>query len=328
MTFGTSWGWGSDKDESARIYGAFVDAGGNFIDTANYYTGGESEQLLGEFMAPHRERVVLATKYTLSMRPDDPNGGGNHRKNLVQSVEASLERLATDYIDLLWLHAWDFLTPVDEVMRALDDLVRAGKILYVGISDAPAWIISQANTLADFRGWSPFVGLQIEYSLVQRTPERDLLPMARAFDIAVTPWSPLGGGVLSGKYADGKRPEGARLADDAWAGLFLTDRNLAIAGEVARVADELGRSSSQVALSWLRHQQERWGVVIPIIGARNLGHLEDNLRCVEFDIPAEHLERLDAVSAVELGFPHDFLTSDMAAAAVFGETRPMIDSHR
>jgi aryl-alcohol dehydrogenase-like predicted oxidoreductase len=327
MTFGESWGWGSSKEDSRRIYDAFLEAGGNFIDTANYYTGGESETLLGEFMSDHRERIVLATKYTLTMRPDDPNGGGNHRKNLVQSVEASLRRLDTDSIDLLWLHAWDFMTPVDEVMRALDDLVRAGKVLYVGISDAPAWIVSQANTLADLKGWSPFVALQIEYSLIQRTPERDLLPMAKALDLAVTPWSPLASGVLSGKYADGKRPDDTRLADDGWAQMMLTDRNLKIAAEVAAVAEEVGRSSAQVAIGWIR-QQRQWGVVIPIIGARTLAQLEDNLSCAELELSDEHLARLDDATRIELGFPHEFLTSPMAHSAVFGETFDSIDSHR
>ncbi|MDP4163375.1 MAG: aldo/keto reductase, partial [Bacillota bacterium] len=193
MTFGEDWGFGASKEESQKIFNAFVEAGGNFIDTAVNYTNGTSEKYVGEFIREQREQFVLATKYTLNTRPNDPNGGGNHRKNLVQSVEKSLKQLQTDYIDLLWLHAWDFMTPVEEVMRALDDLVRAGKILYVGISDTPAWIVSQANTLASLRGWTPFIGLQVEYNLLQRTPERDLLPMARALDIGVTAWAPMAG---------------------------------------------------------------------------------------------------------------------------------------
>ena len=200
MTFGEEWGWGASKDESRRLFDAFAEAGGKFSDTANHYTDGTSERYVGEFIAAERERFVLATKYTLNSRPDDPNGGGNHRKSMMQAINASLKRLGTDYIDLYWLHAWDFMTPVDEVMRAFDDLVRSGKVLYIGISDAPAWIVSRANTLAELRGWSPFVGLQIQYSLIERTPERDLLPMARALDIAVTAWGPLGGGLLTGKY--------------------------------------------------------------------------------------------------------------------------------
>ena len=213
MTFGEDWGWGSSKDVSRKIFDAFAGAGGNFLDTADGYTNGTSEKMVGEFVASERGRWVVATKYSFNQRPGDPNAGGNHRKNMVQALEGSLRRLKTDYVDLYWVHAWDGLTPVDELMRALDDVVRAGKVLYVGVSDTPAWVVSRANTLADCRGWSPFVALQIEYSLVERTPERDLLPMARALDLAVTPWSPLGGGVLSGKYT-GKAatPEQGRLA--------------------------------------------------------------------------------------------------------------------
>src|SRR6202167_2809735 len=203
MTFGDEWGWGSPKAESQKVYEAYREAGGNFIDTANFYTGGTSETFLGEFMQGHRDSVVLATKYSNAAPGNDPNAAGNHRKTMMQAVEASLKRLQTDYIDLYWVHAWDQITPVEEVMRGLDDLVRQGKILYAGISDAPAWIVAQANTLAGLRGWTPFVGLQIEYSLIQRAPERDLIPMAGAFDIGVTAWSPLASGVLSGKYSKG-----------------------------------------------------------------------------------------------------------------------------
>ena len=203
MTFGDDWGWGSSKDESRKIYDAFVAAGGNFIDTADLYTNGTSEKFLGEFMTSDRERIVLATKYTNSAPGTDPNAAGNQRKNMMQSVEASLKRLNTDYIDLYWLHVWDFLTPVEEVMRAFDDLIRQGKVLYIGISDAPAWVVSRANTLAELRGWSQFVGLQVEYSLIERTCDRELLPMAREMDLAVTVWSPLAGGLLTGKYAEG-----------------------------------------------------------------------------------------------------------------------------
>ena len=240
MTFGEEWGWGATKEESRKIFDAFAEAGGNFVDTANLYTNGTSEKYTGEFLKGRRERFVLATKYTLNMRPDDPNGGGNHRKNLVQSLEASLSRLGTEYIDLYWVHAFDFMTPVEEMMRALDDAVRAGKVLYVGISDAPAWIVSQANTIATLKGWSPFAALQIQYSLADRTPERDLLPMAKALDIAVTPWGVLGGGVLSGKYKSPKdRPTGARYEkDETWAEANVTDRSVRIAQAASKVAKE------------------------------------------------------------------------------------------
>jgi len=207
MTFGPNWGWGADKAEAKNIFDAYASAGGNFIDTANRYTDGTAESYLGEFLAPDRDHFILATKYSLYDRKDDPNFSGNHRKNMIRSLEGSLKRLNTDFIDIFWLHAWDFMTPVEEIMRGLDDLVKAGKVLHLGISDTPAWVVSQANTLADLRGWTAFTGLQFEYSLVERTPERDLMPMARAFGMAMTPWGILGAGVLSGKYNPGKTQE-------------------------------------------------------------------------------------------------------------------------
>jgi aryl-alcohol dehydrogenase-like predicted oxidoreductase len=326
MTFGKEWGWGASREESRKIFEAFAEAGGNFVDTANLYTGGTSEKFTGALLKGRRERFILATKYTLSMSPDDPNGGGNHRKNLVQSLEASLKRLATDYIDLLWVHAYDFLTPLAETMRALDDVVRAGKVLYVGISDAPAWIVSRANTLAELSGWTPFAGLQIQYGLADRTPERDLLPMAKALDIAVTPWGVLAGGVLSGKYRSPKdRPSGARYSkDEEWAAANVTDRNLRIAAAVGSVAKELAKTPSQVALSWVR--QQPFGVIVPIVGAKTRAQIKDNLGCLAFAIDPPLLDRLDAASKVDLGFPHDFLVR--ARPYIFGRTFPLIDRHR
>ena len=200
MTFGDDWGWGAAKDESRKVYDAFREVGGNFVDTANLYTNGTSESFLGEFMQGHRHSIVMATKYTNAVPGTDPNAAGNHRKSMMQAVEASLKRLGTDYIDLYWVHVWDQITPVEEVMRGLDDLVRQGKVLYVGISDAPAWWIAQANTLAHLRGWSPFIGLQIEYSLIERTVERELIPMSKALNLGLTAWAPLSNGVLTGKY--------------------------------------------------------------------------------------------------------------------------------
>ena len=188
MTFGDDWGWGAAKDESRRIFDAFVEAGGNFIDTSNNYTNGTSEKFVGDFITADREHFVLATKYSLTERKADPNFGGNHRKNLRRSVEGSLARLGVDYIDLLLLHMWDGMTPVEEVMRSLDDLVRAGKVLYLGISDTPAWVVSQANMLADLRGWSRFVAYEGEYSLASRAPERDILPMAQSMDMTFLAW--------------------------------------------------------------------------------------------------------------------------------------------
>jgi aryl-alcohol dehydrogenase-like predicted oxidoreductase len=326
MTFGEEWGWGASMEESRRIFEAYAEAGGNFIDTANYYTNGTSERFVGEFAASERERFVIATKYSLSMRPDDPNAGGNHRKNLVQSLEASLDRLRTDYVDLYWVHAWDPMTPVDELMRALDDAVRAGKVLYAGISDTPAWAVALANTLADLKGWTPFVGLQIPYSLIERTPERDLLPMAEALDLAVTPWGTLGGGVLTGKYKAGQaRPRDTRFSTAAqWGDAFITERNLRIAVETASVAGENGCSPSQVAIAWVRQRQR--GVSIPIIGATKVSQLKDNLGALEVRLTPEQLKRLDDASAIELGFPLDFLGG--ARHILYGKTFPLIDDHR
>ncbi len=328
MTFGDDWGWGSSKNESRSVYDAFVESGGNFIDTADLYTNGTSERFLGEFMASDRERIVLATKYTNTAPGSDPNAAGNQRKNMMQSVEASLQRLKTDYIDLYWLHVWDFTTPVEEVMRAFDDLVRQGKVLYIGISDAPAWIVARANMLAELRGWTSFVGLQIEYSLIERTSERELLPMARELDLGVTAWSPLAGGLLTGKYAPDADADGEekRLKHPMMAPLVdIDERKQAIAATVAEIADAIGKTAAQVALNWLRQQP---GVVIPIIGARRLSQLKDNLACVEFSLDEEHLQRLNDVSRIELGFPHDFFTNELVQNFAFGGMRDLIDNHR
>jgi aryl-alcohol dehydrogenase-like predicted oxidoreductase len=269
---------------------------------------------------------VVATKYTSNMGPDDPNAGGNQRKNMIQSLDASLRRLGTDYVDIYWVHAWDPMTPIEELMRALDDAVRSGKVLYVGISDAPAWVVSRANTLAETRGWSPFAGLQIPYSLIERTSERELLPMAEALDIAVTAWAPIGGGVLAGKYASKeRRPEGARFSSsNPWSDAYLTDRNLRIAEEVLRLAREIGRTPSQVAIAWVRQQQK--GVVVPIIGARTLGQMRDNLGCLDLTLSSDQLQRLDRVSHIEPGFPTDFLVR--VRGIVYGNTFDLTDDHR
>jgi aryl-alcohol dehydrogenase-like predicted oxidoreductase len=275
---------------------------------------------VGEFIHADREHFVLATKYTLFTRRDDPNFSGNHRKNMVQSLEASLKRLNTDYIDLYWLHAWDYTTPVDEVMRGLDDLVRAGKILYIGVSDTPAWIVSMANMMADLRGWTPFVGLQIQYSLIQRTVERDLLPMARALDIAVTPWGILGSGVLSGKYNADKSAQGRANMRGG-----VSERNLSIAAEVGAVAAEIGATSSQVAIAWLRHQP---GLIIPILGARTLDQLTDNMGALGVTLSAAQLERLNAISKPDLGFPNEWFASENIRDIISGGTYKLIDNHR
>ncbi len=325
MTFGEDWGWGSSKEESQKIYQTFREAGGNFIDTANIYTNGTSEKFLGNFISSERDAIVLATKYTNGAGDGDPNSSGNQRKSMVQSVEGSLKRLNTDYIDVLWLHTWDFMTPAEEVMRAFDDLVRAGKVLYIGISDAPAWVVSQCNTLAQLRGWTQFIGLQIEYSLIQRTPERDLLPMAHTLDIGVTAWSPLASGWLTGKYSKGSESGEERRLDNEMMEGFVdkSDRNTAIAKEVDKLAEQTGHSSSQVALSWLLSKG-----VIPIVGARKVSHVEDNLKCVDIQLSAEQIKQLEEVSQIELGFPHNFFKADMVRNFVYNGTFDKIDNHR
>ncbi|AGP32675.1 aldo/keto reductase [Sorangium cellulosum] len=325
MTFGDDWGWGSDRDESRRIFDAYVDRGGNFIDTANKYTNGTSERLVGEFAGDRRERLVLATKYTLSMRPGDPNASGNHRKNMVRSVEASLGRLATDTIDILYLHAWDGTTPVDEVLRAMDDLVRSGKVVYVAISDAPAWQVSRMQAIADLRGWAPLIALQIEYSLIQRTVERELIPMAQEMGLGVVPWSPLGSGVLTGKYSKADLAAGDGAADPAGtrrniaaANGALTERSLAIAEVVKAVAAESGKTPSQIAIAWTLLNP---AVTAPILGARTLKQLEDNLGALDVRLTDDQRARLDRASAVELGFPHDFLARPLTRSVVSGDVK-------
>ncbi|MDX2180549.1 MAG: aldo/keto reductase [Bryobacteraceae bacterium] len=321
MTFGEDWGWGSSKEESRRVYDAFREAGGNFVDTANVYTNGTSESFLGEFLEGHRETMVVATKYTNTGPTQDPNGGGNQRKNMVQSVEASLRRLRTDYIDLYWVHVWDQITPVEEVMRGLDDLVRQGKVLYAGISDAPAWWVAQANTLAALRGWSPFIGLQIEYNLVERTVERELIPMAEAFGLGVTAWSPLAGGVLTGKY-HGPDAATGRMDNDMLKD-FRPDetRSQAIVAVVREISKATGRSMAQIALAWLR---QRPVPVIPILGARKISQLQDNLASLDLELTGEQMRTLDQASRVDLGFPQELYRRELVRNLVYGGLRDRI----
>jgi aryl-alcohol dehydrogenase-like predicted oxidoreductase len=325
MTFGTDWGWGADREEAHRIFDAYVDRGGNFIDSSNNYTNGTSEQLVGEFAADKRDRLTIATKYSASTRAEDPNSGGDHRKSMVRSVERSLARLQTDYIDLLYLHLWDGTTSVEEVLRAMDDLVRAGKVLYVGISDTPAWQVSRMQAIADLRGWSPLVALEIEYSLIERTGERDLIPMASEMGLGVIPWSPLGRGVLTGKYTsrdldhdgDSAGVQGTRMSAGELNG-SLSERTLAIAEVVKSVATELGRTPAQVALAWVLLNDS---VTAPLIGARTLPQLEDNLGALEIELRDDARARLEQASAIELGFPHDVLSLPSTRTAVFGDTK-------
>ena len=338
MTFGEDWGSmlpGASKEESKKIFELFVNNGGNFIDTANVYQQGSSEKYVGEFISSEREKYVLATKYTLTTNPNDPNASGNHRKNLVQSVDASLKRLNTHYIDLLWVHIWDPMTPIEEVMRSLDDLVRSGKILYVGISDVPAWVVSYADAIAEIRGWSPFIGIQVMYNLIERSVERELLPMARALDIGVTAWSPLAGGVLSGKYNNKQTTTNEQKrynVNNPMSASFVNERNISIATEVQEIAKEINKTPSQIALNWIRQQQQQQQkqngvVIIPIIGARTEAQIKDNLGCLDFELTKDQLKRLDEKSKIQLGFPHDFM-SEAASIFLYGNTFSLIDNHR
>lgn len=311
-TFGTEWGWGADRKESRRLFDTYVERGGNFIDTAVTYTEGTSERLVGEFAGTRRDSLVLATKYTTLRRPDDPNSGGANRKNLFGSVETSLRQLGTDYIDVLYLHVWDPRTPVEEILRGLDDLVRQGKVLYVAISNSPAWQIARMQTIAELRGWSPLAAVQLEYSLVQRDPERDLLPMTRELGLGVTPYSPLAGGVLSGKYT--RQDITAASAGDSTARASLnvalgglSERNLDIVDVVKDVAQQVGHTPAQVALAWALTRPE---VTAPVLGARTIEQLEGNLAALDVELSAEHLRRLDDVSAIDLGFPHSMLAGE------------------
>ncbi|PIP76127.1 MAG: aldo/keto reductase [Ignavibacteria bacterium CG22_combo_CG10-13_8_21_14_all_37_15] len=317
MTFGEEWAIGTGKNESKKIYDAFLNAGGNFIDTANRYTEGSSEKFLGEFIPSERNNLVIATKYTLYTQRGSVNDGGNHRKNLAQSIEGSLKRLNTEYVDLLYLHAWDFTVGIEEVLRNLQYLVQSGKVLHIAISDTPAWIVAQGNAIAELRGWSSFVAVQAEYSLTQRTPERDIIPMCRANNVAVTAWAPLAGGALTGKYLNNSVST-LRLKPES---LRLNQRNTAIAKEVVSVANELGCSAGNAALNWIRKQN---GTIIPIVGARKVEQIKDNLNCLNFDLNDEQMNRLNEISKIDLGFPHDFLLSDVVKEVVFGGTKDSI----
>lgn len=320
MSFGDRWGFGADEPTSHQVLDAYAAAGGNFLDTANMYHAGQSEEICGSWLANKRDRFVVATKYTLAMDHSDPNSSGNHKKNLARSVEASLKRLNTDYIDLLWVHAWDSLTPFEETMRALDDVVRSGKVLYVGISDAPAWVVSASNVMAELRNWTPFTALQIEYSLLERTPERDLLPMAEHFDLALLAWAPLGGGVLTGKYTRGGDKDSLREQGNAHRGR-TSEHALTIARTVDAIADELNVSSTQVATAWIQSRGYRY---IPLVGARKVSQILDSLGGSRVTLAPEQLARLDAVSRVSLGFPHDFLASDGVMDVVRSQQRSRI----
>ncbi|RKH07555.1 aldo/keto reductase [Corallococcus praedator] len=302
MTFGEDLGWGTSVEESERIIDRFIDLGGNFIDTANFYTKSHSEKIIGDHVGRHaarRERLVIATKFSGNLYPGDPNGGGSGRKSIISACENSLRRLQTDYIDLYWLHNWDKHTPIEETMAALEDLVRAGKVRYLGVSDTPAWKIVEANMLARFRGWSAFIGLQIEYSLLERSVEQELVPMALEHGLGITPWSPLKSGVLSGKYT---RANAGQLKADR--GLFvepfLNEKTYALVDALEAIARAHQSTAARVALAWVMAQP---GVGSTIIGARRLAQLEDNVKATDVKLTAEDLGRLEALTKPTFGFP-------------------------
>lgn len=324
MTFRVGPGsWGSSDEEAKAMVDMYVDRGGNFIDTADFYGQlGQSEVLLGELVKGRRDRLVISTKYSLTTEPGNPNASGNHRKNMVKSVEDSLKRMGTDYIDLLYLHMWDFRTPVDEILRSFDDLVRAGKVLYIGLSDTPAWQASRMQAIAELRGWTQFCALQISYSLVERTVEREMIPMAREMGMGVSPWAPLGQGVLTGKYSRADLVPGdmsdisSRKAINAVTGK-LTERNLDIADVVVEIARDIGCTPAQLAVAWTLANP---AVCSPVVGVRTPAQLEDNLGALAVDIAPEQLARLNEISAVGPVFPIDVLKGP-AEGMMFGGVR-------
>jgi aryl-alcohol dehydrogenase-like predicted oxidoreductase len=309
MTFGTEWGWGSEPAVAHQVFDRYIEQGGNFIDTADAYTMGKSEELLGQFIAERglRERIVLATKFTFNADPSNPNAGGNGRKNIYRALEGSLRRLKTDYIDVYWMHVWDMVTPVEEVLSTLNDLVRAGKIRHFGFSDVPAWYVARAHTIAEYEGKEHAIALQLEYSLVERNIGREHVPVAQELGIGICPWSPLAGGFLSGKYKrEGNTGRGdGRLDQAKFAQLFdrFNEHNWRVLDAVLDVAKQLDKKPAQVALNWAASQP---GITSTIIGASNLSQLEDNLGAIEFTIPAELRKRLDDASAIEIFHPYTF----------------------
>lgn len=306
MTFGEDFGWGSSVKDSQAIMDRFIERGGNFLDTANLYTKGHSEKIIGDHLTHdkgRRDRLVIATKFSANHYPGDPNGGGSSRKSIIAACEQSLRRLRTDYIDLYWLHNWDKHTPIDETMSALNDLVREGKVRYIGVSDTPAWKVTQAQMLAKFHGWAQFIGLQIEYSLLERTVEGELIPMALELGMGVTPWSPLKSGILSGKYTrqNAGQVQGSKRS---WVGGAIPESTYDLIEELQRIAQEVGSTVARVSLAWV---QGRPGVGSTIIGATSLQQLDDNLAALDVKLSPEQIERLNALTKPKLNFPAEFL---------------------
>lgn len=320
MTFGTAWGWGAAPDECTHILDAYAEAGGNFIDTACNYTDGESESIVGELLQGRRDHFVLATKYTLTVDRADPNAGGNHSKSLRRVVEQSLRRLRTDYIDLLWLHMWDGLTSVEEVMRALDVQVRSGKILHIAFSDSPAWVVSQACEVARRAGWSVPIAVQAPYSASSRDIERELLPMAAAHRMAALTWGAMDGGVLTGKYAaGGTQPR-------RYGNAPVSTRPARVASVVGEIAVQRGATAAQVSLAWVLGQRRNGWNIIPIVGARSEAQLRENLGGLDIELDDQDFRRLDEATEFRLGFPRSFLEDDEVIELIFGRTRALLDT--
>jgi len=325
MTFGTQWGWGSEETVARAVFDRYLDGGGNFIDTADGYTEGHSEELLGKFIddGGTRDRIVLATKFTFNRAPGNPNAGGNGRKNIYLALEGSLKRLKTDYIDLYWLHAWDTVTPVEEVVSTLNDLVRAGKIRHYGFSDTPAWYVARAQTIAEKEGKERLVALQLEYSLVQRNTEREHVPVAQELGLAICPWSPLAGGFLTGKYkrqGDSGSGEGRlEITKDVQNPNFqrFTESNWRILDSLLKISKKINRPAAQIALNWAATQP---GITSIIVGASRVEQLEENLRFADFEIPADLRQELDEVSALESVHPYVFFEPAMQGL-ISGGTR-------
>ena len=323
MTFGTAADWSRPEEECRPIFDTFAEAGGNFVDTANMYTGGESESIVGRLVKADRDRFVIASKYANAVPGSgDPNAAGMHRKSLTRSLDASLKRLGVDYIDLYFVHWWDFTTPVEEVQRALDDAVSAGKILHIGLSDVPAWIVSRAQAFHDLRGLVPVAAMQLEYSLVQRSIEREHLPLAKAHDIGVTAWSPLAGGILTGKYTRSSADTGNKRMDSMQL-QPLDARNREIAVALDGIADELGVTSGQLALAWMMSRG-----VVPIVGATRAEQLRENLAAAEITLDETTLKRLDDASAFDAGHPYSMLEWDMPMTLGYGGMFDQIDIPR
>ena len=302
MGFGTENGWGADKQTSFEIMDAFANAGGNFIDTANVYKLGTSEKIIGEYIGNQdRDYWVIATKYSLKDNETNPNASGNNRKNMMRSVEESLKRLQTEFIDVLYLHIWDDLTPIDEILRGLDDLIRQGKVNYAAISDTPAWMVSKGNTMAEILGWSQFAGLQVEYSLLQRSPERDLIPMAKHYGMTLTPWAPLAGGALTGKYLKG---DTGRIKETS---NRRSENSIRITKEVMAIAEKYNVPASHVALKWTMQQPLS---VIPIVGATKINQLQENIKSTDLILSDVDINCLDEVSKIDLGFPGEFFKEE------------------